>query len=41
VFNYTAAANAAAYTATVKYRAVASNGQVERGIVFFDIAGKL
>jgi hypothetical protein len=40
VYNYTAAAAAAAVTDTIKYSAVSSDGQLVRGMVYFDIAGK-
>jgi hypothetical protein len=40
VFNFTAPTGVGDYTSTVKYRAVASDGQVERGSVFFDVTGK-
>jgi hypothetical protein len=40
VFNYTAASAPNIYTAVVKYRAAASDGQVERGTVFLDVTGE-
>ncbi|WIA16378.1 hypothetical protein OEZ85_013074 [Tetradesmus obliquus] len=38
-YKYTVAAKAAAVTDTIKYSVVTSDGQLDRGIVFFDIAG--